>query len=453
MVQYFPVVTGSLTVNGNLSVSGNVAVTGSLSGTSSLAANSQLLSGTGSVGFTTTGSFTAASSSLSSRTTQIESVYATTGSNSFRANQSITGSLTVTGQIIAQTINVQQVTSSIVYSSGSNTFGCDINSRQTFTGSFYQTGSISTFNSCVTIGSACAPVYSLDVYNRTGNVAMRLFQPTADTSYYNSMYLNGNHTCVIAYMGTAGSTVPNASLQNAFYLGTQNAYPLKFTTLDATRLTITSDGTVGVGVTPCAQASGPLAGSTEIGGIVRVQGASGRYFTTGDGLEISKSSIYSYNRGTSAYNTITLNDALAIYGAGITCFAYTICLPKIGFIGYNGITAHDLVGHFDAGSTNIATLSGENAYTRVAAHIEWVSNYALAGTNMTMGYTIVDTRRGNSNTIWVNCACTILAYGDSPANPTFGWSGGVLSVSVPGSTGLSARFRITTYAATLTPNI
>ena len=142
MVQYFPVITGSLTVNGNLSVSGNVAVTGSMSGTSSLAANAELLSGTGSVGFTTTGSFTVASSSLSSRTTQIESVYATTGSNSFRATQSITGSLTVTGQIVAQTLNVQQVTSSIVYSSGSNVFGCDLNSRQTFTGSVLMTGSL-----------------------------------------------------------------------------------------------------------------------------------------------------------------------------------------------------------------------------------------------------------------------------------------------------------------------
>jgi hypothetical protein len=136
-----------------------------------------------------------------------------------------------------------------------------------------------------------------------------------------------------------------------------------------------------------------------------------------------------------------------LYTSGITCTS------KIGYNGYNGVTAHDLVGHFDAACTAIATLSGENAYTRVAAHIEWVSNYALASTNMTMGYTIVDTRRGNSNTIWVNCACTVLAYGDSPANPTFAWSNGVLSVSVPGSHGLSARFRITTYAATLTPNI
>ena len=147
-------VSGSTTLM-QISSSGAITTTGVISGSSvqsaSLAQNSNLLQGTGSVGFTTTGSFTTMSSSLSSRTTQIESVYATTGSNSFRATQSITGSLTVTGQIIAQTLNVQQVTSSIVYSSGSNTFGCDINSRQTFTGSFYQCGSLSSFSSCVGI--------------------------------------------------------------------------------------------------------------------------------------------------------------------------------------------------------------------------------------------------------------------------------------------------------------
>ena len=102
------------------------------------------------------------SASLSTRVTQIEQVYATTGSNSFRATQSITGSLTVTGQITAQTLNVQQVTSSIIYSSGSNVFGCDLNSRQPFTGSFYQTGSIAVFNSCVGFGTV-SPSYQLDM--------------------------------------------------------------------------------------------------------------------------------------------------------------------------------------------------------------------------------------------------------------------------------------------------
>ena len=206
------VFSGSVTAVGGFSgsFSGNAD-------SASLAQNSLLLQGTGSVGFTTTASFLAVSSSqqqisasqqqlsssfltltasytaLSSSYTSLSasydtfsgsastritansssiqqvsssqqqisasllnviSIFATTGSNSFRETQSITGSLTVTGQIIAQSINVQQVTSSIIYSSGSNVFGCDLNSRQTFTGSFYQTGSIAVFNSCVGIGTS-----------------------------------------------------------------------------------------------------------------------------------------------------------------------------------------------------------------------------------------------------------------------------------------------------------
>jgi hypothetical protein len=69
------------------------------------------------------------------------SVYATTGSNSFNGNQTVTGSLTVTGQVVAQTLNVQQVTSSIVYSSGSNIFGNSLANTQQFTGSLQVSGS------------------------------------------------------------------------------------------------------------------------------------------------------------------------------------------------------------------------------------------------------------------------------------------------------------------------
>jgi len=69
-------------------------------------------------------------------------VFATTGSNQFNGSQAVTGSLTVTGQVVAQTLNVQQVTSSIVYSSGSNIFGNSLGNTQQFTGSVSVTGSL-----------------------------------------------------------------------------------------------------------------------------------------------------------------------------------------------------------------------------------------------------------------------------------------------------------------------
>jgi hypothetical protein len=68
--------------------------------------------------------------------------YATTGSNQFNGSQVITGSLTVTGEVVAQTLNVQELTSSIVFSSGSNIFGNDLGNTQQFTGSISITGSL-----------------------------------------------------------------------------------------------------------------------------------------------------------------------------------------------------------------------------------------------------------------------------------------------------------------------
>jgi hypothetical protein len=159
MILNSPYITGSITVTGNANVQGTLTVTGSLSGTAtsaSLALNSNLLQGTGSVGFSTTASLLAVSSSqqqISSSLLNVIANYATTGSNSFRANQSITGSLVVSSTITAQTLVVQTVTSSIVYSSGSNIFGSALTDRQTFTGSLNVTGSNHNISGNVGIGT------------------------------------------------------------------------------------------------------------------------------------------------------------------------------------------------------------------------------------------------------------------------------------------------------------
>jgi hypothetical protein len=89
-------------------------------------------------------------------------IFATTGSNGFNGSQAITGSLTVTGQVVAQTLNVQQVTSSIVYSSGSNIFGNSLANTQQFTGSVGVTGSL-TIGGNVGIGTS-SPNQLLHLY-------------------------------------------------------------------------------------------------------------------------------------------------------------------------------------------------------------------------------------------------------------------------------------------------
>jgi hypothetical protein len=170
--------SGSLVITGSITTTGVITMSGSIA-SASYSSTSDLLQGTGSVGFTTTASFNAVSASqqqisssyialsasynvfsgsASTRTTQIENVYATTGSNSFRANQSITGSLVVSSTITAQTLVVQTVTSSIVYSSGSNNFGNQLANTQTFTGSLNVTGSTHSIFGNVGIGTVSPSV-------------------------------------------------------------------------------------------------------------------------------------------------------------------------------------------------------------------------------------------------------------------------------------------------------
>ena len=94
--------------------------------------------------------------------------YALTGSNYFSGSQVISGSITATGNITAQTLIIQTVTSSVLFSTGSNKLGSSLSNTQELTGSVGITGSISvngaaTFSSTglfqgetLTIGSAVA---------------------------------------------------------------------------------------------------------------------------------------------------------------------------------------------------------------------------------------------------------------------------------------------------------
>jgi hypothetical protein len=123
----------------------------------------------------------AASSSFSTRITSLvaqTSSYATTGSNKFIGNQEITGSLVTTanitaaGTLTAQTLVVQTVSSSVLYSSGSNIFGNDLTNTQVFTGSVSITGSLNINNNLVVTGSVTATgAIARSIYNNPTLVA------------------------------------------------------------------------------------------------------------------------------------------------------------------------------------------------------------------------------------------------------------------------------------------
>ena len=81
-------------------------------------------------------------SDISANSASIGSLNAVSSSYLLNTTDTLTGDLTVTGNIIATTLNVQDVTASVVYSSGSNIFGSSSIDTQQFTGSILTTGSI-----------------------------------------------------------------------------------------------------------------------------------------------------------------------------------------------------------------------------------------------------------------------------------------------------------------------
>jgi hypothetical protein len=196
------------------------------------------------------GSYNTFSGSASTRVTKIENNYATTGSNSFRADQSITGSLVVSSTITAQTLVVQTVTSSIVYSSGSNIFGSALSNTQTFTGSLNLTGSSHSIFGNLGIGTK-NPIALLHLSSSSSTAA---YIHSTGTANYASLNLTNNTTGYGYDIGFGGST---SIAPNCFYIyGGATA---------SVKLAVASNGNIGIG-TVIPSASLEVSGKVYVGG-------------------------------------------------------------------------------------------------------------------------------------------------------------------------------------------
>jgi hypothetical protein len=118
----------------------NGSFTGSLFGTSSFAvqaATASYVLNAVSSSFATSASFASNATSASQAANSNTAI-----SSSYAATSSYADNFTVTGTLTAQTLVVQTITSSVIYSSGSNIFGNDLSNTQKFTGSVQITGSL-----------------------------------------------------------------------------------------------------------------------------------------------------------------------------------------------------------------------------------------------------------------------------------------------------------------------
>jgi hypothetical protein len=239
------IVTGSLTVTGGI----NATITGSVTSASyveyvNVANKPTLVSGSAQVTYSgltgvpsgivsgssqvTYSGLTGVPAGIVSSSAQITgyNIFATTSSNQFNGSQAITGSLTVTGQVVAQTLNVQQVTSSIVYSSGSNIFGNSLGNTQQFTGSVSVTGSLAVAGALSGTSGTLTGALSGTSATFSGNLNLQ-GAVTRNINFYDSS--NTNINAQIQYDQIS-------STSGQLFFGTNNAGTF------ATRLTLSNTG-------------------------------------------------------------------------------------------------------------------------------------------------------------------------------------------------------------------
>lgn len=231
--------TGSAIVTGSAQVAYS-GLTGTPSG---------LVSGSGQIPSLLPSGTVSGSAQVDVLTTTNIARLATTGSNTFGGNQTINGSLVVTGSLTAQQFIVS---SSVTYltesfASGSHKFGDSSDDTHQFTGSVYISGSVVTLtNSTLTSTGSDARIYSFS-NDAAGSTAGFTAQSTA---------ANGGFHLLSPVSGSTShvTTVSNYDT----YLSTRNANNLILATANVERIRIGGGG--GVAVTGSLTTTGTING-------------------------------------------------------------------------------------------------------------------------------------------------------------------------------------------------
>jgi hypothetical protein len=261
-------------------------------------------------------------------------VFATTGSNQFNGSQAITGSLTVTGQVVAQTLNVQQVTSSIVYSSGSNIFGNSLGNTQQFTGSVSVTGSV-TVNGALS-GTSGTLTGALSGTSATFSDRLNVTKADATSVIVANYDINNRMEMSANGFNLVGG--------NPFYIKQAGG---------SNQFTVTTTGNIGIGTTsPASQATGATTGILDVsaatgGNLVLhrtgsgdtalfsiLKSTNGTYIDSTGAATAANNAIYFRTNNINADQT-SLTTALTISSTGAATFASSVAI--------NGSTSVDVL--------------------------------------------------------------------------------------------------------------
>ena len=342
--------TGSNSFDGNQVITGSLTVTEGITGTATTASYIEYANIDGKPAL------------VSSSAQVLEyNIFATTGSNGFNGDQAITGSLTTTGTIVAQTLNVQQVTSSIVYSSGSNIFGNDVSNTQQFTGSLQVSGSSHYLLGNVGVGITPNAGIKLDVGFTSDNRSIaRLSSNAANRMVGVTFYGNSAESATIGYEG--GSEILSGGQQGDFII--RNVLANKNIIL-ATN----NSGNIGINTTspnPGGSVSGttvltisPQIGVSERWGILELAGN-----RTSGGNQVGEIKFTNINTTNTVVASITaLNTATAVTGGSLSFSTKT--------------DAGALTERLNIASTGAATFTNSTSGNALRLYTSYASGRAL----------------------------------------------------------------------------
>lgn len=180
------------------------------------------------------------------------SAAASATSASYAVTSSYADAFTVKGQITAQTLVVQTITSSVEYSSGSNVFGNSVSNTHRFTGSLLVTGSATitglaqtnTSNGNLYIGNAATVSNGVGIYATntavTAPIPLELKGSTIQLTSYNG----GSNVSALQITGSGAATFSNSvAATNAILDGTGTYILTLNNSSQDTRLAFSNSGT------------------------------------------------------------------------------------------------------------------------------------------------------------------------------------------------------------------
>jgi hypothetical protein len=334
-------VSGSTRITNNLTVSGSTLLTGSVQVTGSLTAPNI----TGSLFGTASWAVNATTASFVLNAVSASFAATASSADNFLIRQNATASnLLVNNTITAQTLVVQTVTSSIVYSSGSNIFGNQLTDVQQFTGSLRVTGSGNHFIMGGNVGiNTTSPSYGLEV---------------------NNQFRVGNSSGGVIVTGDGGSATIWTDISSPLRLGTNNAENVRIAsggnvginnTAPAYRLDVTGDGNFSANLTATGSIKFPSLSNSNQVNVVGYDTSTGQlFYQTTSSLSVTSAS---YAATSSHAVDFTIQNTLNFAG---TLTDYATVISSVA--GSNNLFTQ-ATGSYTSGFFKYTVSNGANART------------------------------------------------------------------------------------------